>query len=116
MRFSLLTLLLASPLLWAQACLITSNDEQLPVRLCQQNISIPAALFNEGFCQPQIPERSFDVVFLEQCPAGAYGVCEGARTAGVAYEQAIHYYTDEDDAPVLKAYCESISQGRWQIP
>lgn len=98
------------------ACLIESNDDQLPVRLCQQNITVPPQLFKDSFCQPQIPDRSFDITFVDQCPAGAYGICDEARSEGVAYRQAIHYYSEPADAPVLKAYCEQFSQGQWRQP
>ena len=97
---SLPIIALFSAQIGAAACVITSNDDQLPIRICQ----------------PQIPDRSFDVVFAEECPSGAYGICQGAKSQGVAYEQAIHYYSDADDAPVLKAYCENISEGRWEAP
>ncbi|HSP31194.1 MAG TPA: hypothetical protein VLO13_04165 [Halomonas sp.] len=114
--FAIATLSLFSTQAMAAACVISSNDDQLPIRMCQQNINIPPSLFNDSFCQPQIPDRSFDVDFTERCPDGAYGVCNGAKTPGVAYEQAIHYYSDADDAPILKAYCEDISDGRWETP
>lgn len=110
---SLFPLCLLSTLAMAEACLIESNDDQLPIRMCQQNLTIPAQLFSDSFCQPQIPDRSFQVQMLKQCPEGAYGICQGARSEGVAYQQSIHYYSDPDDAPVLQAYCEQISQGRW---
>ena len=113
---SLPIIALFSAQIGAAACVLTSNDDQLPIRMCQQNISIPPSLFTDSFCQPQIPDRSFDVVFAEECPSGAYGICQGAKSQGVAYEQAIHYYSDADDAPVLKAYCENISEGRWEAP
>lgn len=113
---SLLATTLFSTQLWAQACIISSVDDQVPIRMCQQNISIPPSLFNDSFCQPQIPDREFEIDFVDTCPEGAYGVCTGAQAQGVAYEQAIHYYTDADDAPVLKAYCESISKGTWSVP
>lgn len=100
----------------AKACVITSNDQELPIKMCQQNISIPEGLFSSSFCQPQIPDRSFDIDFVESCPVGAYGKCVGAKAEGVAYEQTIHYYSDPADAPVLKGYCEKISKGRWQTP
>lgn len=100
----------------AAACLIESNDELTPVRLCQQNISIPPQLFNDSFCQPQLTERSFAISFIEQCPAGAYGICDNARSQGVAYRQAIHYYSEPNDQPVLQAYCEQFSQGQWRTP
>lgn len=99
-----------------QACLITSNDDELPIRICQQNISIPDTLFSSSFCQPQIPDRTFNIDFVDHCPTGAYGVCEGAKAQGVAYQQSIYYYSDASDAPVLKAYCERISKGTWQEP
>lgn len=99
-----------------QACLITSNDDELPIRMCQQNISIPDTLFSSSFCQPQIPDRTFNIDFVDNCPTGAYGICEGAKAQGVAYEQSIYYYSDASDAPVLKAYCERISKGVWQEP
>lgn len=115
-RLLLFILLLSSTAVQAAACLIESNDDQLPVRMCQQNISIPESLFEDSFCQPQIPERSFEVRFMESCPAGAYGVCDNARSEGVAYRQAIHYYSDPDDRPVLQAYCEQFSDGQWRVP
>lgn len=95
------------------ACLIESADELPAIRLCQQNISIPASLFAAGFCQPEIPDRVLQVEMLDACPQGAYGKCEGAQTSGVGYRQSIFYYSEEDDAPVLAAYCEQISNGRW---
>lgn len=100
----------------AEACLIESNDDGLAIRMCQENISIPQHLFAGSFCQPQIPDRTFDISFVEACPAGAYGVCEGARSEGVGYRQSIHYYSDPDDAAVLRAYCEKISSGTWRFP
>lgn len=118
MKHSLLIALLAliSAEALAQACVITSNDQELPIRMCQQNISIPDTLFSGSFCQPQITDRTFDIEFVDSCPGGAYGVCVGAKAEGVAYEQSIHYYSDPADAPVLKSYCEKISKGSWQTP
>lgn len=115
-RLSLLCGLLVSTNLWAQACLIESSDQKLPVRLCQQNMTIPKNLFSANFCHPQIPDRSFAISMVDACPEGAYGVCEGSRTNGVGYQQSIYYYSDADDAPVLKAYCEKVSQGEWRQP
>lgn len=112
----LCTLSLCSGQVFAAACLIESDDDQLPIRMCQQNISIPDTLFTDNFCEPNIPERTFEVSFVDQCPAGAYGICNGAQAEGVAYQQAIHYYSDPDDAPLLKAYCEQISSGSWETP
>lgn len=110
------SMILFSPQILAEACIITSDDDELPIRMCQQNISIPETLFNNSFCQPQIPDRRFDITLLDTCPAGAYGICQGAKAQGVAYEQSIHYYSDPADAPVLKGYCEQISKGVWQDP
>ncbi|SDT00690.1 hypothetical protein SAMN05216198_3396 [Halopseudomonas litoralis] len=112
----LLILLCISTAAQSAACLIESNDDALPIRMCQQNISIPPQLFTDSFCQPQIAERSFDISFLEQCPEGAYGICDDAQSEGVGYRQAIHYYSEPGDKPVLKAYCEQFSQGRWRSP
>lgn len=100
----------------AAACLIESDDDQQPIRLCQENINIPQKLFTENFCRPNIPDRSFAISTVEACPDDAYGVCEGSRTEGVGYQQSIYYYSNATDAPVLKAYCEKISQGRWVEP
>lgn len=115
-RLFLSVLLCSSTAVQAAACLIESYDDQLPIRMCQQNISIPAQLFKDSFCQPQIAGRSFEVSYTDSCPGGAYGVCDNARSEGVAYRQAIHYYSDPDDQPVLQAYCEQFSDGQWVIP
>lgn len=106
-------LMLVSTQLPAAACLIESDDEQAAIRLCQENISIPAHLFTESFCQPALPDRHFKVTRTEQCPDGAYAVCRGAHTEGVGYQQSIYYYTDADDARYLAPYCENISRGQW---
>jgi hypothetical protein len=111
---SIAVLLGLAPQALADACLIESSDDQVAIRMCQQNINIPPQLFKSSFCQPQIAERSFDVSFMDSCPAGAYGVCDDARSEGVAYRQAIHYYSDPADQPVLQAYCEKFSQGEWR--
>lgn len=107
-------LLTGTGLALADACLIESDDDQLPIRMCQQNISIPQQLFRESFCQPQIADRHFNISFMDSCPEGAYGICAEARSEGVAYRQSIHYYSDADDEPVLQAYCEQFSDGKWQ--
>lgn len=109
-----LLLFLTSHQVLAAACLIESDDDELPIRLCQQNMTIPDNLFQDSFCQPQIPDRSFKVSQVERCPDGAYGVCAGAYTEGVGYQQSIFYYSDPDDAPYLKIYCEDVSRGEWQ--
>lgn len=115
-RLLLAVLLCSSTGIQAAACLIESNDDQLPIRMCQQNINIPPALFEDSFCQPRIAERSFEVSYMEGCPEGAYGICDNARSEGVAYRQAIHYYSDPGDQPVLQAYCEQFSDGQWLSP
>lgn len=115
-RLITLLLCLTSSPLFAAACLIESSDQELPVRMCQQNRSIPPALFEQQFCQPQIPGRTLTIQMQDSCPADAYGVCYGAKTEGVSYQQDIHYYSAAEDAPVLKAYCEQISKGRWEQP
>ncbi len=114
--FTALLCAMSAQVLAQQACLITSSDDELPIRMCQQNMTIPESLFTGSFCQPQIPDRTFNIDFVDHCPTGAYGVCEGATAQGVAYKQSIHYYSDKSDAPVLKAYCERISKGVWQEP
>lgn len=113
---SLLLLACLSMDVLAEACLIESSDDQLPVRMCQQNISIPANLFRDSFCQPQIPDRSFEVSFVERCPEGAYGICDNARSEGVAYRQSIHYYSEPDDQPLLQTWCEQFNDGQWRTP
>jgi hypothetical protein len=100
----------------AQVCVIQSNDELPDIMMCQENINIPSRLFEDAFCRPQIPDREFDITLAEHCPTGAYGICKGAKSAGVAYQQSIHYYSDPDDAAVLSAYCEQISGGEWIAP
>lgn len=115
-RVFILLLCLISPTVLARACLIESADDALPVRLCQQNGTIPPALFEQQFCRPQIPGREFRVQMRDSCPGDAYGICRGAQTEGVAYQQDIHYYSAADDGPVLQAYCEQISGGRWEQP
>jgi len=92
------------------------HPDDLRCPYCKGVISIPPQLFKDSFCQPQISERSFAVSFMDSCPVGAYGICDNARSEGVAYRQAIHYYSDPDDQPVLKAWCEQFSDGTWRTP
>ena len=113
---ALFSLLLTSPSILAQACLIESTDQEVPIRMCQMNMTIPKHLFSDNFCHPQIPDRTFSVSMVDACPEGAYGSCDGAHTDGVGYQQSIFYYSDAGDAPVLQAYCEKVSQGVWQQP
>lgn len=108
-----LLLLLFSQTIFAQACIIESVDRQVNVKICQQNRSIPEHLFKSGFCQPQLQGQKTTVTFVEQCPIGAYGVCRNAQTAGVPYQQDIHYYGIASDAQYLKPACERQSKGVW---
>lgn len=109
----LLLLSLLPRQLLAEACLIESVDDGVAIRMCQQNLSIPPQLFRDSFCQPQIHQREFSVEMLDSCPAGAYGICEQSSSEGVAYRQSIHYYSDPDDAPYLKIWCEEHTDGNW---
>ena len=111
-----LLLLLASGDALAQACVVHSQAERLDVKVCQQNRNIPQKLFNEGFCQPNLPGQKVDVHYVDQCPAGSFGVCSNAQVANMPYRQDIHYYGVATDAAYLKPFCESQSQGNWQVP
>lgn len=108
-----LLLLLISQNIFAQACIIESVSEQVKIKICQQNRNIPEQLFKSGFCQPQLKGYKTTVTFVEQCPAGAFGVCSNAQSAGVPYQQDIHYYGVETDAQYLKPACEQQSKGAW---
>lgn len=101
---------------WAQACLVHSQAERLDVRVCQQNISIPADMFRESFCQPQLSGQKVATQYLESCPSGAFGVCKNARVANMPYREDIHYYGVASDALYLKPFCEGQSQGNWVTP
>lgn len=109
----LLPLLAAEPA-WAEACLIHSRGERLDVQLCQSNLSIPPALFRDGFCQPSLPGQEVEVSFVELCPSGAFGVCRNAQVSNLAYRQDIFYYGVASDARYLQPACETQSGGRWE--
>lgn len=111
--FTTLLLMLLSPFVLAQACLIESVSPQVKVKICQQNRSIPPQLFKSGFCKPQLKGQKTTVTFVEQCPIGAFGVCRNAQTPGVPYQQDIHYYGVRSDAQYLKPACERQSKGVW---
>ena len=49
----------------AEACIVHSQAKNLDVKVCQQNRSIPAKLFREGFCQPQLQGQKVEVTFAE---------------------------------------------------
>lgn len=99
---------------WAEGCVIHSQDERIEVRLCQQNRTIPTELFRSGFCQPQLKNQQVEVTFVEQCPEGAFGVCRNAQVSNMPYRQDIHYYGIASDARFLKPACEQSSKGQWQ--
>ena len=69
MRRGFVLLLSALPLLaQAEACIVHSQGAQVDVKVCQQNRSIPASLFHNGFCQPQLAGQKVEVTYTEQCP------------------------------------------------
>ncbi|MDE1168853.1 MAG: NADH:ubiquinone oxidoreductase [Pseudomonas sp.] len=109
-------LLLGSSQVWAQACVIHSHGERLDVKLCQQNRNIPEKMFHDGFCEPNLPGQKVTVDYVDQCPAGAFGVCSDAHVDNMPYRQDIHYYGVASDTAYLKPFCEQKSQGQWQAP
>lgn len=112
---SLLLALMSGEVL-AQACVVHSTAERLDVRVCQQNRSIPQKLFADGFCQPSLPGQKVEVEYVDECPAGAFGVCSNAQVANMPYRQDIHYYGVATDAAYLKPFCQEQSQGIWLKP
>lgn len=100
----------------ADACMVHSRSERVEVRICQENRSIPAKLFREGFCQPQLAGQQVEVSFVEHCPEGSFGICREAKVEGTPYRQDIHYYGVAGDARYLKPSCETRSDGRWIAP
>lgn len=116
MRLWMLLFTLLPGLALAEACVVHSQSERLDVQLCQENRTIPPSLFHEGFCQPQLQGQTTEVEFVEQCPTGAYGVCQGARVSGTPYQQDIHYYGVASDALYLEPACTSQYQGKWHKP
>lgn len=115
MKHLLPLLLAALPLpALAEACIVhTHSNSGAEVQLCQQNRSIPAQMFHDGFCQPALKDQEVKVTYAEHCPDGAFGVCSGARASGTPYQQDIHYYGVASDARILRPYCERNSQGQW---
>ena len=108
-----LLLALTSNQALARACVVHSQAERLDVKVCQQNRNIPAGLFHNGFCQPQLAGQKVEVTYTEQCPIGAFGSCRNAKVAGTPYQQDIHYYGVASDARLLKPACEQQSKGVW---
>ena len=114
MRRGFVWLLSALPLLaQAEACIVHSKGAQVEVKVCQQNRSIPAGLFHDGFCQPQLAGQKVEVTYTEQCPIGAFGICRDAQVAGTLYRQDVHYYGVASDARLLKPACERQYRGVW---
>ncbi|CAM3361930.1 NADH:ubiquinone oxidoreductase [Pseudomonas floridensis] len=100
----------------ADACLVHSQADRLDVKVCQENINIPANLFHDSFCQPQLAGQKTEVTYLQQCPTGAFGVCRNAQVANMPYRENIHYYGVATDALYLKPFCEGQSKGQWLTP
>ena len=116
MRRLLISLLLLPSLALAEACVIRSRQGSVDVQICQSNIDIPAKLFREGFCQPQLKDQQTEVRFVERCPVGEIGICQGARSPGVPYRQDIHYYGVPGDGRFLAVACAQQNQGNWRVP
>lgn len=114
MRLLLTLIALVLPLVvHAEACIVHSSGEQVEVKLCQQNVSIPARMFRDGFCRPELPGQKVEVSFAQQCPAGAFGACRNAKVTNLTYQQDIHYYGVASDARILKHACEQQYKGVW---
>src|SRR5690554_784519 len=106
-------LLLISQNILAQACIIESVNEQVEVKICEQNNNIPEKLFKTGFCEPQLKGHKPTVTFVDDCPSGSFDICRSAQSVGVPYQQDIYYYGVATDALYLKPACEQQSQGTW---
>lgn len=113
MRSLLLLLITCSSQALAEACLIKSHGEQVELKICQQNRSIPPNLFRKGFCQPNLKGQQVRVSFVEQCPVGYFGACRNAQTGSLPYRQDIYYYGVSTDARYLQPACERMSRGIW---
>ncbi len=98
---------------FAEGCIVRSQDDRVEVKVCQQNQSIPETLFRTGFCQPALKDKKVEVTFVEQCPAGSFGICRNAQVSNMPYRQDIHYYGVASDARFLKPACEQNSAGEW---
>ncbi|KAF1054598.1 MAG: hypothetical protein GAK43_00789 [Stenotrophomonas maltophilia] len=110
-----LLLLTALPsLALAQACTVHSHNDEVDVKVCQQNVNIPQKLFQDGFCKPQLKDQKVEVTYAETCPSGAFGVCHNAQVQNMPYRQDIHYYGVASDARFLQPFCESQSHGQWE--
>jgi hypothetical protein len=94
--------------------MVHSQAERLDVKVCQENINIPPALFHDGFCKPQLKDQKTEVAYLRECPSGSFGQCSNAQVANMPYRQNIHYYGVASDAAFLKPFCEQQSKGIWK--
>ena len=97
----------------AEGCIVHSQDDRIEVKICQENRSIPGELFRTGFCQPALKDKKVEVTFVEQCPAGSFGICRNAQVSNMPYRQDIHYYGVASDARYLQPACEQHSAGDW---
>jgi len=118
-KYHVIACLLA--LLWsktalAQACIVETGNGATRVKLCQQNRSIPASLFANGFCKPSLSGQTAKVTMVDKCPTGAFGVCRNAQTSGaqIPYQQDIYYYGVQSDARFLQPACQQQNRGTWQ--
>jgi hypothetical protein len=114
MRLLFSALLCSLPVLaQAEACIVHARGDKVEVQLCQENRSIPAQLFRDGFCAPVLQGQTVSVEFIEQCPADSIGICRNARVGGIPYQQDIHYYGIASDARILEPACEQQYGGNW---
>ncbi|RMV83369.1 putative proteinH:ubiquinone oxidoreductase 49 kD subunit 7 [Pseudomonas coronafaciens pv. garcae] len=115
-RLAVMLLAMSSGQAWAQACLVHSQAERLDIKVCQENINIPANLFKDSFCQPQLAGQKTETTYSAQCPSGAFGICRNAQVANMPYRENIHYYGVASDSLYLKPFCEGQSKGQWVTP
>ncbi|SEJ70051.1 NADH:ubiquinone oxidoreductase [Pseudomonas sp. NFR16] len=113
-RLTLVVLAAVSVQAHSESCVVHSQGERLDVKVCQENLTIPADLFHDGFCKPQLKDQEVEVTYMQQCPTGSFGQCSNAQVANMPYRQNIHYYGVASDAAFLKPFCEQQSKGVWK--
>jgi len=113
-RLTLVVLAAVSVQARGESCVVHSQGERLDVKVCQENLTIPADLFHDGFCKPQLKDQKVEVTYMEQCPTGSFGQCSNAQVANMPYRQNIHYYGVASDAAFLKPFCEQQNKGVWK--
>lgn len=113
-RLTLVVLAAVSVQARGESCVVHSQGERLDVKVCQENLTIPADLFHDGFCKPQLKDQKVEVTYMEQCPTGSFGQCTNAQVTNMPYRQNIHYYGVASDAAFLKPFCEQQSKGVWK--